>query len=127
MSKIIILFLSVVFLSAAGSCDGAYSDWPEEQQKQYSKLLGLQIIDTAQTFQMINCQKHTACRLQELNPLLGSHPSKNEVLAMKVVGNLIIYKFLDEYSNGRDQKLRILNGVFTVVVINNGIQLTKRF
>ena len=73
MSKIIILFLSVVFLSAAGSCDGAYSDWPEEQQKQYSKLLGLQIIDTAQTFQMINCQKHTACRLQELNPLLGSH------------------------------------------------------
>ena len=129
MSKIIILFLSAILLSAAGSCDAAYEDWSDENKAQYKTFLTLQLIDTSQTWSAINCQKHTSCSIVELNPILGSHPSKGELLALKLAGNYFLYKVLDKKLNndGREKHLRVLNGVFTVVVMSNGIQLTKQF
>ena len=124
------LLIAILFLSAAGSCDAAYEDWSDKNKTQYKTFLALQVIDTNQTWRAINCQKHTACSIEELNPILGSHPSKGELLALKLVGNYVVYKLLDSpRSNdaGREQSLRILNGVFTVVVMNNGIQLRKSF
>ncbi len=127
MSKIIILFLSAVLLSAAGSCDAAFKDWSEKERKLYSSYIALQLIDTHQTFKMIDCQKHAYCQLHEMNPLLGPHPKKAEVLALKAIGNAGIFLLLDKYTNEREKTLKILNGTFTLVIVHNGIQLTKRF
>ena len=121
--------MTALFLSAAGSCNAAYEDWSDENKAQYKTFLALQLIDTTQTWSAINCQKHTACTIEELNPILGSHPSKGELIALKIVGNYALYKLLDKRldDNGRERNLRILNGAFTVVVMHNGIQLTKHF
>ena len=129
MSKFILLLVTALFLSAAGSCDAAYEDWSDKSKEQYKTFLILQSIDTTQTWSAINCQKHTYCTIEELNPILGSHPSKGELLALKLAGNYFLYKVLDKKLNndGREKHLRILNGVFTVVVMNNGIQLVKQF
>jgi len=129
MSKFILLLVTALFLSAAGSCDAAYEDWSNENKAQYKTFIALQLIDTTQTWSAINCQKHTACSIEELNPILGSHPSKGELLALKLAGNYFLYKVLDKKLNndGREKHLRVLNGVFTVVVMSNGIQLTKQF
>jgi len=123
------LLIAILFLSAAGSCDAAYKDWSDENKERYKTFLALQLIDTAETWTAINCQKHTACSIEELNPILGSHPSKSELIALKLVGNYALYKVLDKRldDDGRKRNLRILNGVFTVVVMNNGIQLVKQF
>ena len=123
------LLMTALFLSAAGSCDAAYQDWSDENKERYKSFLTLQLIDTTQTWTAINCQKHTACSIKELNPILGSHPSKGELIALKLVGNYALYKVLDKRldDDGRKRNLRILNGVFTVVVMNNGIQLVKQF
>ena len=129
MSKFILLLVAALFLSAAGSCDAAYKDWSDENKAQYYTFLTLQLIDTSQTWQAINCQKHTACSIEELNPILGSHPSKGKLIGVKLLGNYALYKILDKKldNNERSQSLRIMNGLFTVVVMNNGIQLVKHF
>ena len=127
MSKIIILFLSAILLSAAGSCDAAYKDWTREEQEKFNTFLALQVIDTAQTFDMINCQKHIPhCNLREINPILGSHPNKLEVVALKTGMNYIIFKALDR-TEDRSTALTIFNGIFTVVITHNGVQLSRRF
>ena len=107
-----------------------WKDWSDENKAQYKTFIALQLIDTTQTWSAINCQKHTYCTIVELNPILGSHPSKGKLVAVKLLGNYAIYKLLDNpRSNeaGRVKSLRILNGFFTVVVMHNGIQLTKHF
>jgi hypothetical protein len=121
--------VTALFLSAAGSCDAAYEDWSNENKAQYKTFIALQLIDTTQTWSAINCQKHTACSIEELNPILGSHPSKGELVAVKLLGNYALYKILDNRldDDGRKRNLRIMNGLFTVVVMNNGIQLVKHF
>ena len=121
--------MTALFLSAAEFSYAEYEDWSDENKAQYKTFLTLQLIDTTQTWQAINCQKHTACSIEELNPILGSHPSKGELLALKLAGNYFLYKVLDKKLNndGREKHLRVLNGVFTVVVMSNGIQLTKQF
>jgi hypothetical protein len=121
--------MTALFLSAAGSCNAAYEDWSDENKAQYKTFLTLQLIDTTQTWSAINCQKHTYCMIEELNPILGSHPSKGELVAVKLLGNYALYKVLDKKldNNGRSQSLKIMNGVFTVVVMSNGIQLVKHF
>jgi len=129
MSKLIILVFSTMLLLASGSAAAEWEDWSDKSKEQYKTFLILQSIDTTQTWSAINCQKHTYCTIEELNPILGSHPSKGELLALKLAGNYFLYKVLDKKLNndGREKHLRVLNGVFTVVVMSNGIQLTKQF
>jgi hypothetical protein len=121
--------MTALFLSAAEFSYAEYEDWSDENKAQYKTFLTLQLIDTTQTWQAINCQKHTACSIEELNPILGSHPSKGKLIGVKLLGNYALYKILDKKldNNERSQSLRIMNGLFTVVVMNNGIQLVKHF
>ena len=123
------LVFSTMFLLASGPAAAEWEDWSDKNKAQYKTFLALQLIDTTQTWSAINCQKHTTCSIVELNPILGSHPSKGELVALKLIGNYAIYKLLDKRldDNGRERNLRILNGAFTVVVMHNGIQLVKQF
>ncbi len=124
-----LLLLLVALSFFPNEIQADYKDWSDENKAQYKTFLTLQLIDTAETWTAINCQKHTLCSIKELNPILGSHPSKGELIALKLIGNYGLYKLIDKRLDDDERKrsLRILNGVFTVVVMNNGIQLVKQF
>ena len=118
--------LAVLFFISPSFSEAAHKDWSEKEQQLFKTHLILQAIDTTQTWRMIECQKYTACNLIEKNPLLGNHPSKENLLALKIIGNYILYKLLD-ISPHRERSLKFLNGVGVVVVINNGLYYEKRF
>ena len=130
MSKFILILLSTVLLSAAGSCDAAFKDWDPEHQQQFKTFLMLQTIDTYQTSLAIKCQQWSPeCPLRERNPLLGSHPNSDALLLQKIIGSYVVYKLLDMEQNERrkGKTLRWMNTAFVIVVTNNGIQLRKTF
>ena len=112
----------------ATTAEAEYSDWSEKEKSQYETFVFLQAIDTAQTFKLIQCQRQQfVCGgVTERNPILGSTPSKKNLLALKIIGNYAIYKLLD-ISDNRLFKLKILNGAFSLVVIHNGIIIQTRF
>ena len=110
----------------ATTAEAEYSDWSEKEKSQYETLVFLQVIDTAQTFSLIQCQRQPICGVAERNPILGLTPNKKDLLALKIIGNYAIYKLLD-VSDNRSFKLRILNGVFSLVVVHNGILIQTRF
>ena len=84
-------------------------------------------IDTFQTFDLIECQSARTCNARELNPIIGPKPSKGEVVALKLVGNAIIYKMLDNAPADREFALKLMNGLQAVVITNNGLYIYKRF
>ena len=61
---------------------------------------------------MIDCQKQPSCPFVEINPIIGSHPSKERLVAVKVMGNVIIYKLLDASPNkDREFALKLMTGL----------------
>ena len=121
------LLTVLFFMSAAGSCDAAIKEWTEKERKLYHSYLTLSAIDTYQTFKMIDCQKQPSCPFVEMNPIIGSHPSKERLLAVNVVGNAVIYKLLDNNANDREFALKLMNGLQGFVVTHNGIYYMRRF
>ena len=121
------LLTVLFFMSAAGSCDAAIKEWTEKERKLYHSYLALSAIDTYQTFKMIDCQKQPSCPFVEMNPIIGSHPSKERLLAVKFIGNAVIYKLLDNNPNDREFALKLMNGLQGFVVTHNGIYYMRRF
>ena len=121
------LLTVLFFMSAAGSCDADIKDWTEKERKLYHSYLTLSAIDTYQTFKMIDCQKQPSCPFVEMNPIIGSHPSKERLLAVKFIGNAVIYKLLDNNANDREFALKLMNGLQGFVVTHNGIYYMRRF
>ena len=121
------LLTVLFFMSAAGSCDAAIKEWTEKERKLYHSYLTLTAIDTYQTFKMIDCQKQPSCPFVEMNPIIGSHPSKERLLAVKFIGNAVIYKLLDNNANDREFALKLMNGLQGFVVTHNGIYYMRRF
>lgn len=124
------IFTILLLVAAAGSCEPLQAkskDWSEKDQKLWKSYLTLSAIDTYQAFKMIDCQKQPHCPIVERNPLLGERPKKGEVVALKLVGNLIIYQMLEQSPNQRTKALRWLNGVQGLVVTHNGFYYYKKF
>ena len=121
------LLTVLFFMSAAGSCDAAIKEWTEKERKLYHSYLTLSAIDTYQTFKMIDCQKQPSCPFVEMNPIIGSHPSKERLLAVKFIGNAVIYKLLDNNADDREFALKLMNGLQGFVVTHNGIYYMRRF
>lgn len=124
------LMTFIILLSAAGSCEPLQakpSEWSEKERQLWHSYLTLSTIDALQTFQLVECQAARTCNAHEQNPFIGPRPSKGEVVALKLVGNAIIYKMLDNNPNDREFALKLMNGLQGVVVLNNGIYIYKRF
>ena len=122
--------LLLILALTAGSCDSTradYSDWSEKEQQQYRLFVSLQTIDTAQTLRMVNCQEDPMCNLYERNPILGSHPSAEKVVAFKLLSNIVLYKLLDSPRTDRSRALRWMNATSTIVVVSNGIHFRREF
>ena len=122
--------LLAIILLAAGSCEilqAKPSDWSEKERQLWRSYIVMSSIDTIQTFNLIECQANRTCNAHEANPILGPTPSKGDVLALKVIGNSIIYMMLDNAPKDRKFALNLMNAMQAVVITNNGLYIYKRF
>ena len=112
----------LLFLFAVGSVEAAVEDWSKKDQRLYHSFVTLQTMDVLQTFALIECQERNPhCPYRETNFLVGSHPKKGEIIAIKLAMNYAIYKMLDKRLNERERRftLRALHVVSIYPVIQN--------
>ena len=124
--------LTLLFLVFLSGCAGTgYKDWTEEEQTRYKYFLGLQAVDTLQTYKGLKCTSDkplTEC-LEELNPVYGKNPSPQTLVGVKLLSNLLIYAALRVESDvlSRETTLNIMNIGITLVIINNQIVINRAF
>jgi hypothetical protein len=127
MRNTVTLFL-LVFLSGCAGTE--YNDWSEQEQTKYKYFLGLQAVDTLQTYRGLKCTSDkplTEC-LEEANPLYGKSPSLERIVGTKLLSNLLIYAALrGEFEGRRESTLNIMNIGYTLVIINNQIVINRTF
>ena len=118
------VLLSLLFIPQVTA---GVDSWTDKEKQLWRSYLVMSTIDTFQTFDLIDCQAARTCNAVELNPILGSHPSKGDVIALKVIGNSIIYRMLENAPADREFALKLMNGLQAVVITNNGLYIYKRF
>ena len=124
--------LSLIVLVFLSGCAGTgYKDWTEEEQTKYKYFLGLQAVDTLQTYRGLKCTSDkplTEC-LEEANPVYGKSPSLEKIVGVKLLSNLLIYAALKGESDvlSRETTLNLMNIGITVVIINNQIVINRTF
>ena len=124
--------LALLFLVFLSGCAGAgYNDWTEKEQAKYKYFLGLQAVDTLQTYRGLKCTSDkplTEC-LEEANPVYGKSPSLEKIVGVKLLSNLLIYSALRVESDvlSRETALSLMNIGITVVIINNQIVINRHF
>ena len=114
--------LTFLLLTAAGTCNAALDDWSTQDQRLYKSFIALQTMDVMQTFALIECQERNPhCPYYETNRLVGTHPKKGEIIAVKLGMNYLIYNMLDKRLNQRERQftLRALQVVSIYPVIQN--------
>ena len=124
--------LSLVILVFLSGCAGTgYNDWTEKEQTKYKYFLGLQAVDTLQTYKGLKCtsDKPLSECLEEANPLYGKRPSVERIVGIKLLSNLLIYAALkgDTDVLSRETTLNLMNIGITVVIINNQIVINRHF
>lgn len=106
-------------------------EWHPVNQKLFKSFVVLNVVDTFQTFDLIEKQKDPhfkALNLIETNPILGTHPSKGEVLLVKALFVGGAYYLLDKkysaplWNNSNKTKfaaLAITNMIYIDIVSKN--------
>ena len=85
------------------------AEWNQTDKNLYKGYLALQLADTLQTKNMITCQRNYTCPdLAEANPVLGPYPTTSQLLTTKFVSNMVVYTFLDRYSNDRTRRVALI-------------------
>ena len=101
--KTLIILLLLVTTNLYGK------EWNQTDKNLYKGYLALQIADTLQTKNMITCQRNYTCPdLAEANPVLGPYPTTSQLLTTKFVSNMVVYTFLDRYSNDRTRRAALI-------------------
>ena len=126
--------LSLVILVFLSGCAGTgYKDWTEKEQTKYKYFIGLQAVDTLQTYKALKyvCTSDMPLNkcLEEVNPLYGKDPSPQTLIGGKILSNVLIYAVLrgDTDSMSRETALNIMNIGTTLVIINNQIVINRAF
>ena len=128
---VLVLTLILLVVLSSGCTTNTYSTWTEDEQTRYKYFLGLQAVDTLQTYEGLKCTSDkplTDC-LKEVNPLYGKSPSLEKLVGTKLLTNLLIYASLTYESDllSRKNSLNIMNTATTLVVINNQIVINRAF
>lgn len=101
--KTLIILLLLVTTNVYGK------EWNQTDKNLYKGYLALQLADTLQTKNMITCQRNYTCPdLAEANPVLGPYPTTSQLLTTKFVSNMVVYTFLDRYSNDRTRRVALI-------------------
>ena len=128
MRNTVTLFL-LVFLTGCAST--GYNDWTEKEQTKYKYFLGLQAVDTLQTYKGLKCTSDKPLNecLEEANPVYGKSPSLEKIVGVKLLSNLLIYAALkgEPYVLSRETALNLMNMGYTLVIINNQIVINRAF
>ena len=104
------------------------AEWNQTDKNLYKGYLALQIADTLQTKNMITCQRNYTCpNLAEANPILGPYPTTSQLFTTKFVSNMVVYTFLDRYSNGKTRRAALIGLIVVSAFIvsensNNGLR-----
>ena len=127
----LVLTLILLVVLSSGCSTNTYDTWTEDEQTRYKYFLGLQAVDTMQTYNGLKCTSDktlTEC-LEEQNPLYGKNPSLERIVGIKLLSNLLIYAALTNESDlmSRNNTLNIMNTGITLVVINNQIVINRAF
>ena len=127
----LVLTLILLAVLSSGCTTNTYSTWTEEEQTRYKYFLGLQAVDTIQTYNGLKCTSDkllTEC-IEELNPVYGKNPSLERIIGVKLLSNLLIYAALTDESDliSRKNALNIMNTGITLVVINNQVVINRAF
>ena len=124
-----ILILSIlILLPSLGQAE--WTNWHPVNEKLFKSFIALNVVDTMQTFDLINCQNRLGeeCPYHEKNRILGTHPSKTEVLLVKTIFIGGSYYLLDkgyptpQWLNSNKPKfvaLVIMNMVYIDIVSEN--------
>ena len=129
------ILISAILITA-GSCDSLradYVDWEKEEKLLYGTFMTLQVIDTLQTRNMIQCQRASTCPyLKEGNPLIGPYPSNKQVLVHKFMANVLIYDMLDRRTIGKGRRLALYGLILISAATvknnhSNGLSFSIRF
>jgi hypothetical protein len=102
----------------------ALENWHPINEKLFKSFVVLNVVDTFQTFNLIDCQDNLAeqCPYLEGNKLLGTHPSKAKVLLIKALLIGGSYYLLDK-SYGTPQWPNSNKPKFAALVIMNMVYL----
>ena len=134
------LILSIIILlPSLGQAE--WKNWHPVNEKLFKSFVVLNVVDTMQTFDLIDCQNKLGreCPYHESNLLIGPRPSKGEVILVKslLVGGA--YYLLDKsypaplWKNSNKPKfvaLVIMNMIYIDTVSKNksiGLTLSYRF
>ena len=129
-------YVAVLLLGVSSNAWADVSDWDKTSKNLWYGYLALNVVDAVQTLDFIHCRKHfpEECgNLYETNKVLGRHPSKGEVIAVKVAGLWATQKVLDSPSLSAKQRkgtLIVLNALYINSVANNhelGLRFRFRF
>ena len=108
-----------------------FEDWSPQEQTMWYSYVALNVVDTFQTFDLIEKQKDPFYKSHiEGNPLLGERPSKEEVVLLKLGINYLAYKVLDNYPDTRTATLGAMNGIYIATVSGNyeaGFRMNFKF
>ena len=135
------LLLSVLILLLPSLGQAALKEWHPTNQKLFKSFVVLNAVDTIQTFDLIDCQDSLGkqCPYLEKNRILGTHPSKTEILLVKAIFIGGSYYLLDKsyatplWPNSNKPKfvaLVIMNMVYIDIVSENqsiGLKLNWKF
>jgi len=120
--KFIILALFLAGCLFSTNANAELKDWTPQDQRLYGSLITLQAMDMMQTFALVECQERNPyCPYREKNRIIGSNPSKSDVIVLKLGINFMMYKILDNRipSKNRTAALGLLNAVSFYPVIHN--------
>ena len=122
MTKFLLAFL---FMTAAGSCEAVMEEWHETNERLFKTYVVLNIIDVGQTFNLIDCQRDIdLCpdhNYIETNTLVGTHPNKKSIVAVKALSTYATYYLLDTVASDRERflALSVINMMMMHTVMNN--------
>ena len=137
--KTLILSIIIILLPSLGQAE--WKNWHPVNEKLFKSFIVLNVVDTMQTFDLIDCQNQLGrkCPYHESNLLIGPRPSKGEVILVKslLVGGA--YYLLDKsypaplWKNSNKPKfvaLVIMNMIYIDTVSKNksiGLSLSYKF
>ena len=132
MTKLIVAFLYLIgTLTYSTPALTDFNDWEQKDKRLWKSYVALNVVDTFQTFDLIEKQKEPAWQdLNETNPLLGSHPKKGELVIVKLLVNGLAFKLLDNHPESRTVALALMNAMYINTVCSNhevGLRMTYKF
>ena len=125
--KLFIAWLLIVILLLLSGCASVTPNerWSDESITLATTLTGLSMIDAKQTFMMDEYRSYhdriePITYAHEVNPFMGESPTKDRIVAVKLVFGALSYFGMNKMKEKHRKKALIwLNAFYLIIVIHN--------